>query len=925
MRFIILSTLALLTITALAKAESPAAAIGLRCEYRVNPLGIGVAVPRLNWIMQDHRQGAKQAAYRVLVASTPESLARDEGDLWDSGSVESDRTTHIEYAGKPLDSRMQCYWKVRIWDASRKPSAWSRPACWTMGLLHASEWQAKWITDAREAARATAQSDTPPAEENSAGTKRAANYYSPACPLFRKPFRIDQPVRRAALYASALGNYQLTLNGQPVGKDYFTPDWTDYGIRVYYNSYDVTQLVRAGDNALGATLGAGWYAGAVAHLARGHLYGDIPKLLVQLEVELADGSRAVVASDGTWTTSPGPVTQAGFLAGETYDATREIAGWASPGTPAGGDWQPALVAEDYKGVLQAFPGVTVQKTAELTPIAMTQPQPGAFVFDMGQNFAGVARLRVRGPRGTRVTMRFAERLNPDGTIYTANLLGARCTDVYILKGDGEEVYQPRFTYRGYQYVELTGLPGVPDKKTLTGIALNSAIPPASEFECSSAMVNKLYSNICWTQRANYVSVPTDCPQRDERLGWTGDAEVFIRAGTYNADAAAFFTKWLVDLDDAQTTDGQFPSIAPQLGREKLGGSGAAAWADAGTICPMTTYGVYGDRRLLEQHYPAMVRWVEYCRKSSKKLLRPSQGFGDWLAIDKHTPKDVLATAYFARSCRLVAEAAEVLGKKNDAQKYGKLSEQIKAAFEKAYVASDGRIKGDTQTCYVLALAFELLTEKNRAAAAQHLADNIRAHDNHLTTGFVGTGLLLPALSRSGGNALAYRLLLNDTYPSWGFQIKHGATSTWENWNGWTPESGFFDPHGNSFAHYAFGAVNEWMFCTMAGIDFAEPGYKTILLEPQPGPGIDWVKASYRSINGTIGSAWKKDGDRLLFDAIVPANTRAVVRLPVRSLSEVTESGKPLAEAPGVTIPDGLDGKAFELEAGEYHFAMSLAR
>ena len=395
------------------------------------------------------------------------------------------------------------------------------------------------------------------------------------------------------------------------------------------------------------------------------------------------------------------------------------------------------MTEKIAARIESFPGVTVQQTGEVKPVKITEPKPGAFVIDMGQNFTGVERLKVRGPKGTRVVMRFAERLNPDGTIYTTNLRKARCIDTYILKGEGEEVYQPRFTFHGYQYVEITGFPGKPDENTLTGIPLNSAVPLVGSFECSNPLVNTLYAISFGRSWANYLSVPTDCPQRDERLGWMGDAQIFIRTGTYNTDLAAFFTKWLVDVDDAQDKDGAFAHFSP---RAVDPAGAAAAWADAGTICPWTIYQVYNDRRQLEKHYPAMVKWVEYCRVHSKDLLRPADGFCDWLSINANTPQDVFATAYFAHSTKLTADAAKVLGKDEDAKKYGELFEQIKAAFNKAYVTPDGKIKGETQTCYVIALAFDLLPAEMREKAVNHLVEDIRSTSNHLIDRFPRHGL-----------------------------------------------------------------------------------------------------------------------------------------------------------------------------------------
>ena len=740
--------------------------------------------------------------------------------------------------------------------------------------------------------------------------------------MLRKEFKVHGDVRRATVYGSALGIYRLHINGRPVGDDYFTPDWTDYRKRVYYNTYDVTELVRKGDNAIGGVLGSGWYAGGVGgYLGRNH-YGNCPRLFAQLEIELADGTIQTIATDNTWKTAFGPYLEAEFLAGETYDARRQIPGWDSPGLDDG-VWKPVAVTAKIPCKLEAFPGVNVRETGLLSPVKITQPKPKVYVFDMGQNFAGFARLKVRGPAGAKVVLRFAEALNPDGTLYTLNLREARVVDTYILSGRGEEVWQPRFTFHGFRYVETTGYPGRPAEDAITGVVINSDVPLVGSFQCSSPMVNRLYRNIVWTQRANYISVPTDCPQRDERLGWTGDAETFMRAATYNADVGAFFTKWLVDLDDEQAASGAFPNMAPYTGGFS---GGVAAWADAGTICPWTVYQVYNDRRLLAKHYDAMARWVEFCRNNSKHLLRPAAGFGDWLSIEADTPLDVIATAYFAYSTQLTAEAARVLGKTADARKYDELFRRIKAAFNRAYVAPDGRIKGNTQTCYVMALAFNLLPEEKRPAAVKYLVDDIQSRKTHLSTGFVGTSVLMPTLSSVGQTPLAYKLLLNDTFPSWGFSIKHGATSIWERWDGWTPEEGFQNPGMNSFAHYSFGAVARWMFQTVAGIDMAEPGFQKLVIHPQPAEGLTWVNAAYRSIHGPIASEWRTENGRLTLHVTISANTTATVVIPTTDSSAVTEGGQPVAEAAGVRVLPVENGRVrLEIGAGEYRFVAPWKR
>ena len=891
-------------------AESPATAEHLRCEYRVNPLGIDATWPRLSWEMRDGRRGAAQTAWQVLVASTPEKLAAGEGDLWQSGKVASDQSSQIVYAGKPLQSRTQCFWKVRIWDADGKPSPYSNLALWSMGLLKPEDVKAKWI------------GVQGPMIHPDKGPLQGKDKDVLGCPLFRKEFTPQKPIRRATVYASALGNYSLLINGGGVAglSGYYNPGWTDYRKRVYYNTYDVTDVIRRdGPNAIGAVLAAGWYAGAIGFKSDRFIYGRDPRLFVQLELEAEDGSIQTIATDESWKTAWGPYIEGEFLAGETYDARKEMPGWSEARGFDDSAWKPVAVTDRIQAKFQAVPTDGVRITGTIMPVKITQQRPGVFIFDMGQNFAGFVRLHAKGPAGTKIVLRFAEMLNPDGSIYTTNLRGARCTDTYILRGEEDEIWAPEFTFHGFRYVEVSGYPGKPTEGAIIGAAVNSATPMTGSFECSSPMVNKLYSNICWTQRANFISIPTDCPQRDERMGWTGDAEVFCRAATYNADVASFFTKWLVDLEDAQQPDGGVTDVAPFVLNL---GHGTAAWADAGTICPATISWVYNDKRLLEKHYGMMVRLVEFDRKHSKDLLRPAEGYGDWLSIKAETPKDVIGTAFFAESTRLTAQSARILGHQEDARKYAALFEDIKKAFNKAYVAPDGRIKGNTQTCYVMALYFNLLPEDKRPLAAKHLVEDIAARGGHLSTGFVGTSMLMPVLAETGHQDVAYRLLLNETFPSWGYSIKHGATSIWERWDGWTAEKGFQDPGMNSFAHYSFGAVARWMFQSVAGIDTDGPGFKRLLIRPQPGPGLSWVKASYRSLHGLIATEWKTEGGKLAFGVTIPANTTATVSLPAAGPDRVTEGGGLASQARGVKFLRTEGGRVlYNVSAGTYRFVV----
>ena len=750
--------------------------------------------------------------------------------------------------------------------------------------------------------------------------KLKAGLILPPPVYLRTAFALDKKVARATLYATGLGLFDLYLNGARVTEDYFNPGWTDYSKRVHYRAYDVTDRVKRGANAVGAIVADGWYSGYVGFGHNRDHYGTKPRVRAQLNLEFTDGTSAVVATGPQWKAATGALREADFLMGETYDARLEPRGWDAAGFDDS-KWEAVNTGAEVNPVLEAHPGPAVRAIAEFKAQAITEPKKGVWVLNLGQNFAGVPRLQIKGEPGQPITLRFAERLNPDGTIYTANLRSARATDTYICRGKGTEVWQPRFTFHGFQYIEITGLKQPLKGDTVIGVALSSDTPVVGSFICSDPMLNKLHNNGYWTQRMNFIDIPTDCPQRDERLGWTGDAQVYIRTATLNCDVQAFFTKWLVDLcEDGQRADGQFPMIAPV---KVAGPDGGPAWSDAGVICPWTIYAVYGDTRILAQHYDAMARYIAFCKnRCTSEMLPPAKYhcFGDWLSIKADTPKDIIFMAYFAQCTRLMARTAEVLGKTGDAANYNALFAQIKAAFNKAYVAPDGRIKGDTQTCYVLALVNDLVDGEKAEQAAKYLVENIEARDNHLSTGFIGTKDLMLALAKIGRNDVAYRLIHNDTFPSWGFSIKHGATTIWERWNGWTPEEGFGDPGMNSFAHYSFGAVYQWMAENIGGIRTDTPAYKHIIIAPQPGGKLTSAQASYDSIHGRIATAWKKDGEKFTLDVTIPANTTATVHVPAREGASVTENGRPLAQAEGVKFLRSEAGCAvLAIESGSYHF------
>ncbi|WP_186804781.1 glycoside hydrolase family 78 protein [Limihaloglobus sulfuriphilus] len=846
-------------------------AIQLRCQYMKNPLGIENPAPELSWKIQEDSENLFQGAYRILAASTPDILLKDEGDLWDSGKVESDKTYAIKYGGKPLESGGECFWKVMLWDGSGKPGSWSETAYWSAGLLNKSDWKAGWIGY-----------DKPRAQAEKQFKDKNLDYLLVPARLLRKEFTLSKTPRRAVLYASALGNYEMHINGRRVGEDFFAPGWTDYRVRVYYNTYDVTEMLDEGSNAIAGILTGGWYCGYVGGKKNRDHYGKNPRLAAQLAIEYQDGTKETLTTDQSWKTSTGAILESDFLQGETYDARLETVGWDKPGFD---DqlWEKPDTSEHPQIKFGSYPAQTVQVYQEIKPVSINQISQGKYILDMGTNFAGFARLKVKAPKGTKITLRFGERLKDDGTLYTDNLREARVIDTYICKGGGPELWQPRFTFHGFQYIELSGYPETCESDTVTGIELTSATPVTGSFECSDTRLNQLYHNICQTQRANFIEVPTDCPQRDERLGWTGDAQAYIRTACLNTDVQAFFRKWLTSLFDAQFENGDIPMVAPEISAW-VGGSGGPAWSDAAIICPWALYQVYADKSLLEKHYDAMARFMDYLDRSAPDNLAPKEFhcFGDWLDIDADTPKRLIYTAYTAGNARIMQNIAQILGKDQDAARYGEIYENFKQAFNRAYVSPDGIIKGDSQTCYVLALWFDLVDGEMRGKAAGHLIERIKERNWHLSTGFVGTRDLMHVLTKIGRSDVAYRLLFKDTFPSWLFPVKNGATSIWERWNSWTPEDGFGDTGMNSFSHYTYGSVGQWIFENMVGIKPLKPGYKEFQIRPVITDKLSFVKASYDCIHGRISVDWHRRDQSTTLSVTVPPNTTAWIYVPGES-------------------------------------------
>jgi alpha-L-rhamnosidase len=849
----------------------------LRVETLEAPLGIDRTAPRFSWRMQASRQGARQVAYQILVSAPGGSTSEITADpdaalLWDSGRVESTLSHHIPYQGRRLVSGQRLEWRVRVWD-ERGEMAESQPAVFEMGLLKQSDWKARWI----------------------GGDLVGGRHASIPCPYLRKSFLIDKPLSSARLYITALGVYDAFMNGQRIGTDTLNPGWTDYSKRIHYHTYDVTAQLQGGENVLCAVLADGWYCGHLGWYGRQH-YGDRPRLLAQLALAYADGTSALVLSDGTWRLAYGPLLSADLLMGESYDARLEFPGWNAPGfDPA--SWRPVTLFAAPPAALVAASAAPVRITREIKPVSVTRvddwPNP-RWVFDLGQNMVGRVRLKLLGKPGQTLTLRHAEALisdpplSPFGTLYTIALRTAQATDRYTLKGQGEETWEPRFTFHGFRYVEVTGCDADPSLDMLTGLVLHSDLPWSGQFECSDPLLNRLQQNIQWSQRGNFVSIPTDCPQRDERLGWTGDLLAFAPTAAFNMDVQAFIAEWLHTLQDEQRQDGSIPAYAPDLG--EMPEDGGPAWADVLIGVPWEMYTAYGDRHLLEEMYPACQKFIAWLVENSPGFIRAAsgwQGFGDWLSTAE-TPKALIGTAWFAHSVDLIARIAGVLGQADDVAHYQSLFHDVQQAFLRNFVLPGAILLNNTQTGYVLALAFNLLPSEFRGQAARNLADEIRRNHVRLSTGFVGTPHLLRALSENGFLDLAYALLMQKEYPSWLYPVSQGATTIWERWDGWRHDRGFQSWMMNSFNHYAYGAVGNWLYSVVAGIqaDPQNPGYRHFYLRPQPGGGLTRARAELDCPYGKIVSEWRIEQSEFIWRIVIPPNTSATVTLP-GSLDEST--------------------------------------
>jgi alpha-L-rhamnosidase len=870
----------------------------LLTENETNPLGLTTTDPRFSWQIRSPQRNTVQSAYEIKVSN-------GKNTVWNSGKINSDSSVHVAYKGSPLLTNEKYQWQVKVWDQKGKGSAWSAPASFQMGLISPADWKAQWIES---------------------GLTEAPSRPSQ---LFRKSFSTGKKVKSATAYITSHGMYEAYLNGKRIGDAWLTPGWTSYNKRLQYQSYDVTHLLQQGANTVGAMLGNGWYRSVLGWQNNGNIYGKTLGLLMQVNIEYTDGSKETVATDGSWKSETGAVVYSEIYNGETIDARKEKLNW-NTNDYDDNNWT-AVQVKDYPLTnIVTTVNEPVKKQESFKALKIITTPAGEKVIDFGQNLVGWVEMRVTGKAGDSVLLSHAEVLDKKGNFYTENLRAAKAQNKYILKGGSAETFHPYFTWQGFRYVKVEGYPGELKPENFTAYALYSDMKPTGIFNSSDSLINQLQHNIQWGQKGNFLDVPTDCPQRDERLGWTGDAQAFSRTASFNMNVNNFFAKWMRDVE-ADQIDGLVPHVIPNaLGKD----GNSAGWADVATIVPWDMYIAYGDKRILATQYNSMKAFVESVRRTTKDdLWNTTWHFGDWLfyrPFDDNdgssavTDKHLIAQCFYAHSTQLLINTAKVLGNNADVTTYTDLLQRIKAAFNKEYVTATGRLVSGTQTAYVLALQFDMLPENSRQQASDRLVENIKRYGNHLTTGFLGTPYLCHVLTRFGHSDLAYTLLIQDSYPSWLYPVKMGATTIWERWDGIKTDGSFQTPTMNSFNHYAYGAIGDWMYRKMVGLDTYEDGvgYKHIQVKPHIGGKFTHASASLQTYYGTLSNAWKRDSTQISMQVEIPANTRATIYIPGTDIGKITENGAPLSSSKGVKITGQEDGyTVVETGSGKYSFAV----
>ncbi|MFF0023988.1 family 78 glycoside hydrolase catalytic domain [Streptomyces sp. NPDC005496] len=832
-------------------------------EHLPDGLGIGTATPRLSWTLA--AGSGSQKAYEV-------QLDRG-GRSHRTGRVDRPDQLLVPWPGEPLASRERVTVRVRVWTSgAREPSPWSEPATVEAGLLDPADWCAVPVGAAWA--------------EDPASDRRPARV--------RKDFRLDRPVARARLHVTAHGLYEVEINGKRVGDDILAPGWTVYPHRLRYRTHDVTGHLTQGANTIGAWLGDGWYRGRYGFDGgTRNIYGTDQSLIAQLEVTHEDGTTAVVATDGTWTAAPGPIMSSGLYEGETFDARLHDPHWATPSRADTFAWTPVRTGTRDPATLVAPLGPPVRCTQELPPVSVTRTGDGRHLLDFGQNLVGRLRVTVDGPAGTTITLRHAEVLQ-DGELATRPLREAHATDTLVLAGQGPLTWEPRFTVHGFRHAEVTGWPGELTADDVTARTYHTDMRRTGWFECSDPLVNRLHENVVWSMRGNFVDIPTDCPQRDERLGWTGDIQVFAPTASFLYDCAGMLDSWLTDVGLEQLPDGTVPWYVPVVPGAPMWTpiQPGAAWGDVVTLTPWTLYLRFGDLELLRRHHDTARAWVDLMERLAGPDRLWDTGFqlGDWLdpaappddPVAGRTDRYLVATAYFAHSARHLALAARELGDRAGAERYAGLADEVTEAFRRRYVRPSGRMTSDSPTAYALGLAFDLIGPDQRQPAGDRLAELVRQDDARIATGFVGTPLICDALTDTGHLDLAYRLLLQTECPSWLYPVTMGATTIWERWDSMRPD-GTLNPGGmTSFNHYALGAVADWLHRTVGGITAGAPGYRDITFRPRPGGGITWARTRHETPYGTAALSWELTATGMTARFTVPEGCTATAELPGRT-------------------------------------------
>lgn len=883
-----------------ADAPSPVRVDDLRCEYAVNPIGLDVPAPRLSWRLVSGRRAERQTAYQIQAATSPDLLQSGRPDLWDTGRTISDRSVQVAYGGPRLKSRQKAYWRVRVWDKDGRPTPYSALAHWEMGLLDPADWKAHWI-----------------------GYPEGW----PGRPLyFRRDLRIAKEVRQARAYIAGLGYYELRINGQRVGDHVLDPGWTDYSKRVLYVTYDVSEMLRQGNNVIAAVVGQGRYG--------------MPKLLLQVEVQYADGTSETIYTRGghgamSWRVTSGPILKSTVFDGETYDARLEKPGWDSPEgkLPQGSDrtegWTTAVPVEPPGGRLVSQKLEPIRVVQTLSPVKLSEPKPGVAVYDTGQNLAGWAELRVSGPRGTRITLRFSENLYPDGTVNQENLRKAAATDVYILKGEGVEVWEPKFTYHGFRYVQVEGLLQRPTLDHIKVKVVRSAVEANGKLETSNDLINRIQKMVWWTEASNLHSVPTDCPQRDERQGWMNDLTVRLEGMILNFDVPRFLTKFLDDVRDTQQPDGAIADTVPFRWGQRPADPVSASFL----LLAWLPYEYYGDTRLIQEHFDAFKAWVDFLWSKTHNGIVTYGYYGDWSpprafavggllgigANSKDTPERLMSTGYLYYCARITARMAAILQRPKDRARYENIARQVAEAFQREYWNEKiGGYGANNQAANSFALYLGLVPNERVPRVMDNLVKDVESNGFHLTTGNLCTKYLLEALSQHGRSDVAYRVATQTTYPSWGYMLDNGATTLWERWEHMT------GGQMNSHNHPMMGSVSAWFYRHLGGIqpDPDTPGFRRFLLKPQPVEGLDWVRGEWKSPYGLIRSSWRRTEKGLAWEIVVPPNSAAEVWLPAARGKRVTESGRTLEQTEGVRLlKEHEDSLVLEVSSGSYEFAI----